>query len=497
MASYQNDFLKIKDNNYYAEIQKWDLSDERAFMVDALSYYEGSNKTISDVRRYYYSEAKKKVVNGTEINIGAGAVENKYVANFKIGYGVFKDVVSQKVNTLLDEIPSIESDVDIDSLINDKFKKQFGYALKVAGNKAAIQGSAYIYEDYLGKLTVFDTENCIPYWDDVTGKLKTLIRYWKVKYNDDLNVKTFFEVYDENGVTLYSYQNALVVEKELIPYKFNKIKDIDEQRIEGYSVGIPIIVFKNNEHMKSDLTNNLRSKIDAIDLVNSGFANNIADFSELIWVVKSFKGINAEELEDFVSNINRTRKILINGDGADVDTKQATIPTEARRTFVEDRKREIVEETGVLDTSNFTGSSLTTTAIKAASMRLRQRVSEFEWQAYEAATNIINLLLLYQNKSIDFDIVFTELLLQNDTEIIDNAVKIRSDISKKSLLTLYKRAGYIRNVDDELMDIQNESVDKFSLTDIGGVADGQGTQADGQTSEPSTIGYQQEIPSTI
>lgn len=499
MASYQNDFLKITEaSGYYAEIQKWDLSADRAFMVDALSYFEGKNKTISEVRRYYYSKPKTKDVNGQSVTIGGGAVENTYVANFKIGYGIFKDVVSQKVNTLLDETPSIESEqVDVESVFSTAFRKQFGYALKIAGNKASAQGVGYIYEDYTGKLTVFDSENVIPYWDDITGELRALIRYWRVKYNDNNSEKTFFEVYEETQMTVYSYQDKPEVVTDTKPYKYKIIKDIDEQRIEGEGIRLPIIVLKNNEHMKSDLTDNLRSKIDAIDLVNSGFANNIADFSELIWVIKSYKGINAEELEDFVANINQTRKLVVNGDGADVDTKQATIPTEARRTFVDDRKREIVEETGVLDTTNFTGSSLTTTAIKAASMRLRQRVSEFEWQAYEAASNLIYLWQAYNNMSFEFDLVFTELLLQNDTEIIDNAVKMRSDISKKSLLTLYKRAGYIKSVDDEFIEIEKEGVSKFTLNDFGGVTDGQGTQGNGQTAETSTDGNQQEVSGTV
>ena len=71
------------------------------------------------------------------------------------------------------------------------------------------------------------------------------------------------------------------------PYKFKAIKDIDENKIiNEKGIKLPINVLWNSQTKQSDLTKDLLSKIDAIDLVNSGFANNIADFSELIWVIK-------------------------------------------------------------------------------------------------------------------------------------------------------------------------------------------------------------------
>lgn len=483
MFSYQNEYLALNEDpaKIYKFISDWELSKERKEMVAGWEYYLQNNPAILEAKRYYYSAPRKKVVNGKEITIGGGAYENKYVANFKIGYGIAKDIISQKVNTLLNELPNIETHNKYK--FNDKFIKNFGFALKLAGVRASAQGVAYIYQDYYNSFKVFESENVIGFFDDLTSELRTAIRYWRIKYNNGQSEKLFFEIYKETSMITYSTniggsKQAFEIVIAETPYKFKAIKDIDENKIINEGIKLPINVLWNSQTKQSDLTKDLLSKIDAIDLVNSGFANNIADFSELIWVINNYTGRNYEELEDFIANINQTRKLIVDGNGANVDTKQINIPTEARTKFVEDRKKEIIEETGVIDTASMTGGSLTTTAIKAATMRLLQRVSDFEWQVYEVATKIIELYQRYNNLQFDFDVTFTKLLISNDTEIIDNAVKIREDISKKTLLEIYKRAGYVNNVEEELKQIEDENINKFFLAE--GVDDGQGTQTDGQ-----------------
>ena len=87
------------------------------------------------------------------------------------------------------------------------------------------------------------------------------------------------------------------------------------------------------------MTPSVRAKIDIIDIVNSGFANNIEDFSDLFWVIKMPAEWMRPRLRITLRNINRTKKIIV-GDGDDVNTKQIEIPTEARTKFVELMKKE-------------------------------------------------------------------------------------------------------------------------------------------------------------
>jgi hypothetical protein len=458
LASYQREYPQI-DKDINKAVQGWLGCDTRQKMVNDWRYFTGDNVTISTIERYYWSEPKKQIVDGKEVKVGGGLTKNHYVSNNRIGYGFYTDMVSQKVNTLLDELPKIESDYQLDN----KFIKNLGYALKLAGTRAAAQGVGYFYFGLNNKFTVFKSEDCIPYYDDETGILRAFIRFWTVAGKNGADIK-YIETYTEQGLTTYCTHPEFRIIKPTTPYKFRKITDFSGDTIEPLINKIPIFVLRNNEEYRSDMTPNIRNKIDVIDTVNSGFANNIDDFSELYWVVKNGAGMNSAEFEDFIANINRTKKVILTGDNANsigVDTHQINIPTEARTKFVEERKKELIQEAGVIDTDALTSKELNTVTIKAATLKLRQRVSDFEWEVYPVATAVIELYQEYNNVQFDFDISFTKLLIQNDTEILQNANSVKDSISRNSYLKLVARAGYIDNVEDEEKRLEEESLDKY------------------------------------
>ena len=172
----------------------------------------------------------------------------------------------------------------------------------------------------------------------------------------------------------------------------------------------------------SDLTANIRSKIDIIDIVQSGFANNIEDFSDAFWSIKDNIGGNEGYYQDLVSEITRTKVIV--ADGAEM--KQFQIPTEARSRFVEIIKDDLIRDGGVVDTKALTQGNLTATAIKAARANLETRVSKFEWQAYKCATEVLELYFRLQGKEIpEFDVTFNTYHLDNVTETVQNAISVK------------------------------------------------------------------------
>ena len=467
MASFQMDF---DINNLKKIIDTWLGSITRRKIVDANKYYEGENVTVSKLKRMMWSDKHKRMI------------ENTFVANNKISYNKYHDIVSQKVNTLLNEIPVINNFKD------DLFVKNLGYALKQASIKASNGGSAFIYCGYDNNLVVFDTENCIPFYDDENKDIiKAFIRFWDINSFLDKSKSTrYVEVYEEDGLTIYKSQNLseyeIAISKQA--YKFKIKTDIFETQQENIKLSrIPIVELKNNDNRTNDFTTTIRSKIDMIDILNSGFANNIEDFTEIFWIIKNGAGLTSEELEDFVASINMTKKAILEGDSTnslDIETKQIEIPVEARTRYTEELKTELIDESGIIDTAQLTGSSLTTTAIKASTMKLRQRVSDFEWFVYVACKSILNLYNEYNNISnIDYDIEFTKLLIDNDTEIITNAIMVKDTISQRSYLSLLKRANIINNVDDEIKEMEKEQKDKYTIEEVN-LDDRPSTQANGQ-----------------
>jgi len=173
--------------------------------------------------------------------------------------------------------------------------------------------------------------------------------------------------------------------------------------------------------------------------------------------------MDAAEFEDFTANINRTKKIIL-GENDSVETKQIEIPTEARSKFVELMKKELIFETGIIDTQAIAaGGDIRNIGIKLMTLKLRQRISDFEWEAYRAATDIVNKYMQYRGLTGNFDIDFTEMLIGNDTEMIDNANKIRPDVSRETYLEIIRKAGYISDVKAELKRVETENANAYQI----------------------------------
>jgi len=454
MASYQQDFgadFSAKKIRYL--INSWESSSERMAMADGIDYYDGNNVTIRKVVRSFWSDKSKcmKV--------------NPYVAQNRIGFNKFHDVVSQKVSTLLNEPPII------DGFDDDEFTKRLGFALKKTATYSSCCGVGWMFYSEDNQISVFNPVNCIAFRDDEdTSVIRAFIRYWKVKTMTNSDSVEYAEVYTDDGMTRYRSGKAgsdFIQIAPIVPYREMVMSDFEGIRAEVVPTSkIPLVELDNNDGRTGDLTPTLRAKIDIIDIVNSGFANNIQDFSDVYWVIKAGGDVDTDVFQEFMSDVSKTHKIVAGGDGSDVEPHQFEIPVQARSTFCDRMKTEIADETGVVDPKDLTGSSVTNVAIKAVTMKLRQRVSDFEWDVYNACQKVMGLYNEYNSTDYTGDISFTWLLVDNQTEIIDNAQKIQPNISQDSYLALLKRADYISNVEEEKRKIAEEQRDKFSLVDM-------------------------------
>jgi hypothetical protein len=454
MASYQQDFgADFSAKKIRSLINSWEGSSERMAMADGVDYFNGNNVTIRNVTRMFWSDKSKTMK------------VNPYVAQNRIGFDKFHDVVSQKVSTLLNEPPII------DGFDDDEFTKRLGFALKKTATYSSCCGVGWMFYSEDNQISVFNPVNCIAFRDDEdTSVIRAFIRYWKIGTMTNSDSVEYAEVYTEDGMTKYRSGKAgsdFIQIAPIVPYREMVMSDFEGIRAEVVPTSkIPLVELDNNDGRTGDLTPTLRAKIDIIDIVNSGFANNIQDFSDVYWVIKASSNCDTDVFEEFMSDVSRTHKIVAGGDGSDVEPHQFEIPVQARSTFCDRMKTEIADETGVVDPKDLTGSSVTNVAIKAVTMKLRQRVSDFEWDVYNACQKVMGLYNEYNSTDYTGDISFTWLLVDNQTEIIDNAQKIQPNISQDSYLALLKRADYISNVEEEKRKIAEEQRDKFSLVDM-------------------------------
>ena len=463
MYSYQEDFLTVRNipKDFYDLAKSYFNTYNVQDMLEAKSYYDGKNVTVSLLKRYYFNDDIIKDGNGNPVlnERGeplrhSGFVENPYVANNKIGYGFFSEMVNQKVDTLLAEIPTTYG-----YTFDKTYLKNFSYALHEASIEASCCGKAFVFQAVNGEFTVFETDKCVPFYDDETGNLKALIRQWTVEPKTG-KVKTFIEVYDQEKITKYVEQNGVYTVVSSAYYRFNKIQSKLSSTIIPNNAGFPVFELKNNKNSTSDLTFNIRSKIDSIDIVTSGFANNIEDFADVFWTIKTSQNLSGEYYESFVANISKSKKVF----GEDVEPHQISIPTEARSKFVEERKKELYEDGGVIDTSKLTGGSLTNVAIKASTMGLQRRTSSFEWQVYQTAMEMLKYYIgLNTSVPAELDITFNWLIIDNVTETIQNAVLIKDSVSQKTFLTMLQKSNIINDIDEEIEEINKDMSSRYAI----------------------------------
>lgn len=104
--------------------------------------------------------------------------------------------------------------------------------------------------------------------------------------------------------------------------------------------------------------------------------------------------------------------------------------------MLESLKKDIFESSMALNTEDLTGSSLTTTAIKANMMNLDLKTDIFESNALNTLNSIVEFYLESTNQDIDYNIELIRRGLVNDSEVISDIYTFREDISRKEALRL-------------------------------------------------------------
>lgn len=449
MFSFQQEWNEDL-NKVVKAINNWQLSADYKKLKEQMAYFKGKNTFIDNIKRLYCKDYIAEKPDGTKEQRVA-VQENKYVPNYKTYYGFFSDMVSQKVNALLSETPLIDG---IDTIK----AKYIGMAMKSAGIKASVQGYSLVFEKIDNTYMVFDNENCLIYLDDITKEIRRVVRFWYVKANQKQTL--YFEIYDENGIKTYTQKPQGY---ELVSDQPYKVKIATSRISNNYiteQITMPLILFRNNEDMESDLSPKVKSKIDMVDLIESGLCNNIQEFSE-IWLTANVGDMSIEEAQAVKQTWAYTKTLLTNQNGS-AEIKTLEIPYQARQSTIVALKHELNEDAGTIDFTQIQGNA-TATEINARTFKLKQRVSDFEWFADEAITKLVQIYQEYNDLTFDIDITFVKLFIKNNLELVNIANSVYGRISNESYLALLKQANVIDDVQEELKKLDEESIYKFDV----------------------------------
>ena len=168
--------------------------------------------------------------------------------------------------------------------------------------------------------------------------------------------------------------------------------NVDPDEIVGesnYSY-IPIIPFWGSQHKQSDLVG-MRSKIDAYDLVKSGFANDLEDCAQIYWIVGNALGSTEDELAKFRDRLKLNHIAVMDTDNTNITPYTQEIPTQARAVLLDSLRAQIYEDYGGLDVHTIAAGS-TNDHIDAAYQPMDEEADDFEYQCIEAIRGILDIL---------------------------------------------------------------------------------------------------------
>ena len=210
-----------------------------------------------------------------------GKTNEDYVANNRLCSNFFERLNTQRNTYSLGNGVNFE-----DAGVKKKLGKKFDSRLRTAGYNSLIHGITFIFWN-LDHIHVFPVTEFAPLWDEDTGALRAGVRFWQL----DAQKPGIAVLYEEDGYTKLKgtagfAKMEIVQEKRAYRITTRKAPADAEPEIiaeENYT-SLPIVPLYGSRKKQSTLVG-MKPQIDAYDLVNSGFADDLQDCAEIFWIV--------------------------------------------------------------------------------------------------------------------------------------------------------------------------------------------------------------------
>lgn len=352
-----------------------------------------------------------------------------------------------------------------DDTLAEQFDDIFKYSDESAENvqlatDASIFGCAcellYVDSDLMPRFKAINPMEVIAIYDcSIEENLISCVRHWKVEVDEEQ--VDYIEYYTKDTITKFLHNEDGVIDTPQIT--------------EHFFQDVPIVIVENNKDMCSDF-GKVVDLIDALDKVVSDTANDFEMFTNAIMVVQ---GVELDE-ETFSKLKNMRLMNLVSSDGVDtkVEYLYKDIPDQALENYKNRLVSDIHKFAGVPDMSDKEfGNNLSGVSIrfKLSNLDLKCAVKETYFRKallrrIELICNLQGLLgKVGDTKDIikNVDIRFTRNVIDNTSEIIQQAIQLSTIVSKQTVLENLQ--SLIPSVDEEMQRLDEEreaNMERFS-----------------------------------
>lgn len=351
------------------------------------------------------------------------------------------------------------------AILDDNFINDVNYEMaKSAGIYGYSVEMIYQNEKSKTKIKKLDPkETIIIFGTKMDEFLHTVIRYYKA-CDVNGNITEIATVYT-NTSTQYFYKKA----------NEDKFVENIEQREINLFDEIPVVIYKNNEEMKSDFEDIINLN-NAYDKSQSNTANDVDYFNDAYMVISGSNDItdddeiNSESKVKSTAEKMRQNKLMYFPDGGDAKFLVKDINDAATENYKTRLDNDIhkFSMTPNLADEKFAGN-LSGIAIKFKTIPLEENATEKENKFRVGLRKRCEIVTSMINKIKNTDYIYTDIIEEftrnlpvNEIELTNTILGLSSYISHRTLLELLPQ---IDNVDDELKRIEQEK-DEYDKRDF-------------------------------
>jgi len=373
-----------------AAISKHRASAEYGVAVAADAYDRQKNVTIHQVVKLYNGMPDAE---GADHRIASNFFNrlNTQRCAYLLGNGVSFTRKEKRVNA-----ENVAVDVDV---TKEQLGPGFDTALMEWGYMALIHGVCFGFWNY-DRLLVFPLTQFVPFWDEETGALRAGLRFWRLDGERPLRA----ELYEVDGYTAYrapagtvGWNLEQIAPKQAYIQRVAQTAADGERVLEGINYpGLPVIPMWGSRLKQSTLVG-MRGGIDAYDLIQSGFANDLEDCAQIYWLIQNAGGMTQEDLKTFLDDIKHRHVAQVDTTGFDGEPRGALspyvqdVPYQGRGAFLAQMRAQIYEDFGALDVHAVAAGS-TNDHIDAAYQSMDEQADQFEYQVIEAVQGVLRLM---------------------------------------------------------------------------------------------------------
>lgn len=328
---------------------------------------------------------------------------------------------------------------------NDVVNVDNSYLLTALAQGVAYE-CTYIDEDGKIRFRLFNSEECIPVYDNtLDNNLQYVIRFRAEDLVDERNTNYIVEVYGPNSIVTYRSTQG-----------FNSLTFMNEQP--HYFGQVPVTVFSLNDEEKS-IFDSVMTLQDGINELYSSQVENIQQFNDCYLILKGCYA-DDEQLQTMKSN-----RVLQMDPDASAEYLTKNIKDTQITDMIQNYNDQIYKMSNCVDFTDekfFSSSGISLQWKMLGMQNISSNIEANMKKALQRRIELISAILNLTNEKMwrDVKIEFHRLTPVDRVAVANELNSYRGLVSNRTIL---EHIDFITDVDEELKRIKEENKDRISI----------------------------------